>query len=492
MRILYIDIDSLRPDHLGCYGYHRNTSPNIDRLAARATRFENVYITDAPCLPSRTALWSGRCGFHTGVVGHGGTAGQPFIEGPSRGFRDSFGSTGWMNALRQAGYKTVTVSSFGERHAAHHWYAAYNEIYNPGYNGLDRADQVVPTAIDWIERNGGDDNWFLHVNVWDPHTPYRTPDEFGNPFENEPLPAWYTEAMRQRAWDGYGPHSPQEMFGHADHPRFEAMYPKSPGKLESMDKVKQWIDGYDTGIRYADHWVGQLLEALEQAGIMEETTIIISADHGENQGELNVWGDHQTADHVTCRVPLIVRWPGLTDSGGVDSALHYHYDWAATLIELVGGSVPANWDGQPFTAAFKAGESSGREYLVTSQGAWACQRGIRFNHDGHEYICLSTYHDGHKMLAPVMLFDLTDDPREGHDLAEARPDLVQKALSLLEDWYQAMMATSIHNVDPLMTVMREGGPFHTRGALPDYIERLKATGRGQHAETLAARHPDEL
>ena len=59
MRVLYIDIDSLRPDHLGCYGYHRNTSPNIDLVAEQAVRFDNMYVSDAPCLPSRTALWSG-------------------------------------------------------------------------------------------------------------------------------------------------------------------------------------------------------------------------------------------------------------------------------------------------------------------------------------------------------------------------------------------------------------------------------------------------
>ena len=77
MRILYIDIDSLRPDHLGCYGYHRNTSSNIDALAREAVRFDNFYVPNAPCLPSRTALWSGRFGFHTGVVGHGGTTARP-------------------------------------------------------------------------------------------------------------------------------------------------------------------------------------------------------------------------------------------------------------------------------------------------------------------------------------------------------------------------------------------------------------------------------
>jgi choline-sulfatase len=81
-----------------------------------------------------------------------------------------------------------------------------------------------------------------------------------------------------------------------------------PDRLDGS--VKQWIDGYDTGIRYADEHAGRLLAALEQQGVLDDTIIIVSSDHGENQGELNVWGDHQTADAITCRIPLIIRWPG--------------------------------------------------------------------------------------------------------------------------------------------------------------------------------------
>ena len=81
MRILYIDIDSQRPDHLGCYGYHRDTSPNIDRIAREGVRYDNYYVSDAPCLPSRTALWSGRHGIHTGVINHGGVASEIKLMG---------------------------------------------------------------------------------------------------------------------------------------------------------------------------------------------------------------------------------------------------------------------------------------------------------------------------------------------------------------------------------------------------------------------------
>ena len=490
MRILYIDIDTLRADHLGCYGYHRDTSPNIDALAYQGTRFENCYVSDAPCLPSRTALWSGRCGFHTGVVGHGGTAADPFIEGPTRSFRDVFYATCWMSALRDVGLKTATVSPFGERHSAWHWYAGFNETHNPGKCGQEIADDVTPIALDWLQRNAATDNWFLHVNYWDPHASYRTPENFGNPFAGDPLPAWLTEEVRQRGWNGYGPHSPQEPFGWRgpdDRGGYQE-YPRVPAQLDSIQTVKQWIDGYDVGIRYADEHLGRLLNGLADAGVLDDTIVMVSSDHGENQGELNVWGDHQTADACTCRVPLIVRWPGLTSQPRVDQSLHYHYDWAATLIELVGGQVPSNWDARSFAEAFREDREQGRDYLVTSQQAWSCQRGVRFD----DYLCLRTYHDGYKMLEPVMLFDLSSDPHEQHDLAAERPEVVDRAMGLLTEWHHEMMVSSEHDVDPMMTVLREGGPYHTRGRLPAYLDRLRETVRTHHADVLVARHPDEV
>src|SRR3954466_3680256 len=128
MRILYIDIDSQRPDHLGCYGYRRPTSPNIDRVAAEGMRFDNYYVSDAPCLPSRTAMWSGRFGIHNGVINHGGVASELFNDGINRGFRSMLGLTGWMRCLQQAALKTATISPFGERHSAFHFYAGFNEM----------------------------------------------------------------------------------------------------------------------------------------------------------------------------------------------------------------------------------------------------------------------------------------------------------------------------------------------------------------------------
>jgi choline-sulfatase len=268
-------------------------------------------------------------------------------------------------------------------------------------------------------------------------------------------------------------------------------YPHIPQRIASFEDVRWWIDGYDMGVWYADQHIGSIIDWLRRHNLLDETLIMVGADHGENLGELNVWADHQTADEMTCRVPLIVRYPGQT-APRVDDALHYHFDWAATLLELAGANVPDNWDAQPFTEAFQANEGAGRDYLVVSQGAWACQRGVRFDENGNRYLCLRTYHDGYKMLDDVMLFDLTDDLHEQVNLAAAQPGLVQRGTSLLEAWTREMMQTSKHDVDPMMTVLREGGAHHTRGALPAYLERLRATGRAHHADYLAQRHAQDV
>ncbi|MEZ5414699.1 MAG: sulfatase [Opitutaceae bacterium] len=489
MRILYFDIDSLRADHLGCYGYHRNTSPCIDRMAAQGVRFTGCHVSDAPCLPSRTALFGGRFGIHSGVVNHGGAASEPFNEGPGRDFVSTLGRTNWMRCLHNLGLHTATISSFGERHSAWHWYAGFNEIHNNGWGGMENADEVEPLALDWINRQpDGADNWFLHVNLWDPHTPYNTPDSYGNPFADDPLPGWYTPEVLAKHRAGFGPHSAREVLGFdADWP-YPRPYPRQPSEINSMDDARKMFDGYDCGVRYADDAVGRILAAVEKRGWLDDTWVIISADHGENLGEFNIYGDHQTADTITSRVPLIIRPPKSVtcQRGRVDDSLLYQIDMAATMIELAGGEVPATWDGRSFAPQFKAdAPSNGRDSLVLSQMAWSCQRSVRWG----DWLCLRSYHDGYHGFPPVMLFNVKEDPHLQHDLAAAKPELCDHAIALLDRWMAEMMATATHADDPMRTVLLEGGPLHTRGVLPAYLQRLRETGRADGADLLAKTHP---
>lgn len=129
MKLLFIDVDSLRPDHLGCYGYHRNTSPNIDRIAERGIRFTKYYASDAPCKPSRTAFTTGKFGIRTGVVDHGGKATNLRNSEKNSDFKDGLETFSLPGILRQKGLETVLVSTFHERHSAWHFAAGWNQIF---------------------------------------------------------------------------------------------------------------------------------------------------------------------------------------------------------------------------------------------------------------------------------------------------------------------------------------------------------------------------
>ncbi len=497
MRILYIDIDSQRPDHLGCYGYHRNTSPAIDQIAREGTLFKNVYTPDAPCLPSRTAFYSGRFGIQTGVVGHGGSAAQPKIEGRLRGFRDSFDINGLGRQLQNAGFHTAMISPFGQRHAAHWFYAGFNEIHNPGKGGMESAEEVTPIVDRWMETNAANDNWYLHLNFWDPHTPYRVPMEYGEPFKNDPLPKWLDdEELIKRHNKITGPHGSMEIWMYTD---FETpKYPRHPGKVTNLASMRKMIDGYDTGVRYVDDQIARIVGQLKAAGVYEDTAIIISADHGENLGELGIYGEHGTADEYTCHIPLIVKWPG-GRKGAVESDLHYNLDLAPTLMDLlgIGKNKPDIWDGQSFAGSIKDGSASSsparREDLVVSQCCHVCQRSVRFG----QWLYIRTYHDGFRLFPQEMLFDLVADPHEEHNLADSKPDVCREGAWRLMRWHdQQMQKIAEHfpgdSGDPLWTVVSEGGPAHAlhdeRSPLPKYLKRLEATGRADGAEQLRAKY----
>lgn len=493
MRILYLDLDACTPSHLSCYGYHRQTSPQIDRVAQQGVRCTNMYCSDAPCLPSRTAFYQGRFGIQTGVVGHGGTAADPKRQGPDRDFRSCYEEQSFPRELQKAGLHTAMISPFGQRHAAHHYYAGFNEIHNTGGGGAEPAEVVQPIAERWLRDHASEDNWYLHINYWDIHTPYRVPMSYGHPFKDDPIPEWLTDEVIQQHVKQAGPHTAQDLRMYLDNDIQK--FPRLPARITDRDTLKQWLDGYDTAIRYVDDMIGRLIAMLTDAGVYEDTAIIIAADHGENQGELGIYGEHATADQGTCRIPYIVKWPGGA-SGVVDESLHYHLDWAPTCLELMGRNDhrPAIWDGLSFADSITGGACAGRDELVISQCAHVCQRSVRFNQDGHAWLYMRTYHDGYHLFPQDVLFDLKADPHELHNLADQHPAVLREAVWRLTRWHdeqmQKMTKYASDSVDPMWTVMREGGPFHTHfpclgmETLADYIQRLEQTGRGEGARAL--------
>ena len=520
MRIIYLDLDTIRPDHLGCYGYHRDTSPNIDAVAEDGVRFGEYYCSDSPCAPSRTALMTGRFGIHTGVITHGGVAADMRNEGPARGFTSRLNQESLAGFLKTQGYTTALISPFAERHGAWTFYAGFDEMHNTGKQGMESADEVYPVAEKWIRRNAGNDNWYLHLNFWDAHIPYRAPDSFGNPFTDEPLPEWMTDDRIRAAAERVGWMMPKEkavaFSGYKDGGRrartipetYLPAYPRNPDNLDDLDGARAMIDGYDCGIRYMDEYLGRLFELLKDEGVWDETVIVISADHGENMGELGIYGDHITADAITHRIPMIIRWPGAVHPsrrGGENTGFHYGLDLPPTIAELLGADAPPVWDGESYAYALRdpvaetpeRGRSTadsnpvtgGRSELIFGQAAGTVQRGVRYEN----WMYVRTYHDGWNILPKEMLFDLEADPHELTDLAPERPDVCREAVYRLTNWHDEMMASMPEGctVDPLWTVIAEGGPAHSRRALPTFVRRLKERGDADAIRMAQERWPIE-
>ncbi len=479
MRVLYIDIDTLRPDHMSCYGYPRLTTPNLDRVAEEGVRFDRMYCSDAPCLPSRAALITGMFGIRNGAVGHGGTAADRRNSGPRRDFTDALDNENFNYVFRRAGLHTASISTFPERHSSFWYNAGHNEVHNVGGRGGESGEVVLPVALDWVEKNGAKDDWYLHLHLWDPHTPYRTPDSYQNPFEGDTLPTWVTEEIFAEHQKKIGPHGVNEisMWDDATSPRF----PKHPGSIKTYGELRRMIDGYDCGIHYADQLLGQVFDALREKGVWDDLAVIVTSDHGENMGELGIWGEHGTADDGTCRIPMLLKWPGGA-RGHVDGGLHYLLDLPPTMAELLGQPVPERWDGRSFAAALR-GEPCGRDSLVLSQMCHVCQRGAVFG----DWLYIRTIHDGYHLFDAEMLFNLTEDPHERFDVKDAYPDVCARGAKIILDWQEEEMLKSDSAVDPMWTVMREGGPYHAMGQPEKYCVRLENTGRAEGARRLRAR-----
>lgn len=457
MRLLLIDIDSLRPDHLGCYGYGRNASPNIDEIARQGTRFDNCFVSDSPCGPSRTGFASGICATRNGVIGHSGEAFR---------LRVPIKPLSMPRKLHQAGVKTATISSFADRHEAWWFLAGFREaITHTLKGGQENAPEVNAAAIPWLRENAAQDDWMLHVQYWDPHTPYTSPSKWVKRFLDDPLPDCPTEEEFEENLLLGVPHSPSFLYyGDVD----ESVYPReripvrlhwggigyefpSPHvakpRLDSFDDYRHWISAYDGGIAYADHHVGQLLEVLAEKGVLHETVVMVTADHGEHQGEFGIYGEHCSVFDATQKVPLIIKAPGIFEPSESRAELVSHLDIVPTIAEIFGVECAPEWDGRSLLDLTGGRGAPWRNHLVNTHGLWSAQRGVRTE----KWSYVHTYHPGHFLqFEETSLFDVDSDRHQRHNLAASSSSVVQSMESLLKQWLsETLLRMPNGGIDPL-------------------------------------------
>lgn len=444
MRIIYIDIDSMRPRHFCTYGYHRNTTPNMDSIAAKGMRFSRAYCASSPCVPSRASFASGLFGIHSGVMTHWGPGCHfRYLSDPERPM--------FIRLLRKHGYKLATFSSFADRHDAFWFMAGWNEVHTHTVKkGDEDANEVMDAVIPWVKEHGQEDNYFLHLQLWDPHRQYTMPSEYVEIFKNDPPPSWPDELSIEKHQDSYAPYGAYMLFPGAN----KSPFPYLPDRIRNRADFKRFVDGYDGAVRFMDDQLGRLFETLEALNVMEETAIIISSDHGEGMGEHSVYGDHVCADEAVHNIPMIVKWPGIKPHNEVRRELIYNVDLIATLCDLLEIPVPQKWDGRSFAALMRNEAYTPRDFLVWDHALYSVSRSVRTD----KWLMMRTYHPGVVPLEPIELYNMESDPFMTKNLAEAQPQVVEHMDHLLTEWLHDQVGQPFEQPDPLPLVI-QSGPF---------------------------------
>lgn len=314
MNVILVVVDSLRPDHLSCYGYGRKTSPNIDSIAAKGIRFERCYSPTTWTRPAAASILTGL---------------YPPAHG-TRTKRDSLTSERELlpEKFSKAGYQTVGITAMGNVSSAtgfskgFDWFydlykdeqiiekrrnsnAIQEELKNEeGIVALPRAQDIADTFGDWLEIRNEGDSFFAFCWAIDTHVPYDVPvrqQRFRDPEYNGPV-----DGDRQ-----------------------------SIKQVKDAEDIKQLQSIYDEAIHYTDKYIGYILRHLEEAGCRDETLVCILGDHGESFFEHGRFGHGHIPHEEVVRVPCILDAPGSATTNK-SSELISLVDIYPTLLDAAG------------------------------------------------------------------------------------------------------------------------------------------------------------
>lgn len=420
MNIVLLAIDTLRPDHLGCYGYGKNTSPQIDALAAESVVFEQAIAAGIPTMPSFTTMLTGLHPLRHGIVAHIGEKQRVAAHVqtlPQLAQKAGWTTIGIDNLVIQGGGK----GSWFARGFDH--YSGF--LYAPFTN---QSEQLIDRAIQFVEEQDKQTPFFLYCHLWDPHTPYGPPAPY-NTMHYTPGSAEYTM---------------DEVYDHA--PEYYKAF-LGEMKCEHPDDYAAFVALYDGEISYVDVQVGRLIAHLKNSGIWEETLFILMSDHGEAFGEGDIHFDHHGLHDAVTRIALMAKVPG-TAPGRTD-ALVSTEDILPSLVALCGWELPTSYEltGQSFASALRGEEFAGRERVFCIESSRQASLAVRTR---TWKLIKPIVEDAHGKPLPhlhgtprdprVELFHLERDLREEHDLADTLTEIRDTLLGELEDWHAQEIA----------------------------------------------------
>ena len=420
MNVVLIVVDTLRADHLGCYGYGRDTSPNVDALAAEGLVFEQLIAPAIPTHPAFTTLNTGQFSITHGVVAHGGDHDVPR-------------TAPWLPRIfQQQGYTTCAVDNLADwRYGFGRGYEFYIDPTKRRALSINCDNREINRrVIPWIEQHK-EEQFFLFVHYWDPHTPYLPPRAYRTLFyKGDPCDKRH--------------HSLEGMEAHPLGRTWRETWFKKLGK-DIRDAA--YIEAlYDGEIRYCDEGVGELLGTLERLGLNETTLVVFTSDHGEVMCRNGIFFDHHGLYEENLHVPLVLRGPDVT--AGRVPHMAAEVDVAPTLLDLCGIPVPEVMEGVSLAPWVRRERNDDvRDAVVCEECTWQMKWAIRTAR--HKFI-LAREPDFYG--TPMReLYDLAEDPQETKNLAETAPELAADLEARLENLIAEKMRRNGLTEDPLVT-----------------------------------------
>lgn len=414
LNVLVLMSDEHNPKFLGCGGHPFIETPNLDRLAKRGTRFTQAYTCSPICVPARASFATGRyvhqIGFWDNADGYDGSV-------PS-----------WHHALRDAGHEVASIGKLhfrgqpGDDHGfceeiipmhingagdlrglirernmpVRNFGAMMAGLAGPGESTYTHYDRdIASKAQIWLAEHAAkptDKPWVLFVSMVAPHFPLTAPPEWFYHYADMDLPMPKLYALESR------PHHP-----FADE---NARVLDWDTHFHTPNDVRRAIAGYSGLVSYMDEGVGRILGELERSGLVENTLVIYTSDHGDNLGARGLWGKC-TLHEESAGVPMIIAGPGVAQ-GAVLTEPVSHVDCAVTILQAAGAPALPDANGQSLLDLAQ-GAAVVRP-VISEYHAIASISGATMLRHGPWKYC---YYVG----MPPQLFNLLADPEELHDLA---------------------------------------------------------------------------
>ena len=400
--ILIIGVDSLRADHLSCYGYPRLTSPHIDQLASQGTLFENTFSAHIPTTSGYTSMMSGFDVFSSQVVAlrHKGPV-RPEI-------------TMLSELLKGEGYNTTCVGLTGNPSSrGFDTYIDYRAWGSWEEGRSHKAQELNREFIPELDRLcDADEPFFALLRHMDPHAPYLPPEPF------------------------------ERMFYHGDEldPANKSMEPVMAFK-PFRDFLASWmppgitdkdyvIAQYDGAIAYMDAAIKTIITYLESRGILDDTIVVLNADHGETLYEHECWFDHHGLYDSNLHVPLIIRYPSKVPAGRRVKGYNQHKDLMPTLLELAGVDSDIAFDGRSLMGMVADDVPSHESEIYITECTWMRKHGWRTP----QWKLIRALEPDFHFKPPVELYNLVEDPQETLDVADQHPDVVEALTHRMDAW----------------------------------------------------------